>query len=81
MSRDVPDVLQKILARKSEEIAERSAACSLAELEAQIAQGGAPRDFAGAMRSADPRTGPRRRCKIADLCPASARATGSDHVV
>ncbi|MEM1402843.1 MAG: indole-3-glycerol phosphate synthase TrpC [Pseudomonadota bacterium] len=52
MSRDVPDVLQKILARKREEVAERSATCSLTELEAQFADGNGPRDFAGALRSA-----------------------------
>jgi hypothetical protein len=43
----VPTVLEKILARKAEEVAERSARVSLAELERQSAD--APRGFANAL--------------------------------
>lgn len=41
----VPTVLQKILARKAEEVAERRARVSLAELEAQAKVADAPRGF------------------------------------
>ncbi len=39
----VPTVLEKILARKAEEVAERRARVSLAELEAQAKAADAPR--------------------------------------
>ncbi|QOQ75049.1 indole-3-glycerol phosphate synthase TrpC [Pseudomonas poae] len=45
----VPTVLEKILARKAEEVAERRARVSLAELEAQAKIADAPRGFAKAM--------------------------------
>ncbi|KRP63418.1 indole-3-glycerol phosphate synthase TrpC [Pseudomonas trivialis] len=45
----VPTVLQKILARKAEEVAERRARVSLAELEAQAKVADAPRGFANAL--------------------------------
>ena len=45
----VPTVLEKILARKAEEVAERRARVSLAELEAQAKRAEAPRDFANAL--------------------------------
>ncbi|MEO8489394.1 MULTISPECIES: indole-3-glycerol phosphate synthase TrpC [unclassified Pseudomonas] len=45
----VPTVLEKILARKAEEVAERRARVSLAELEAQAKLADAPRGFAKAM--------------------------------
>ena len=45
----VPTVLEKILARKAEEVAERRARVSLAELEAQAKTAGAPRGFANAL--------------------------------
>mgnify|MGYP000380346167 CR=1 FL=1 len=45
----VPTVLQKILARKVEEVAARRASVSLAELEALAAAADAPRGFAKAM--------------------------------
>ena len=45
----VPTVLEKILARKAEEVAERRARVSLAELEAQAKSAEAPRGFANAL--------------------------------
>ena len=45
----VPTVLEKILARKVEEVAERSARVSLAELERMAAVADAPRGFAKAL--------------------------------
>lgn len=45
----VPTVLQKILARKAEEVAERRARVSFAELEAQARAADAPRGFAAAL--------------------------------
>jgi indole-3-glycerol phosphate synthase len=45
----VPTVLEKILARKAEEVAERRARVSLAELEAQAKAADAPRGFAKAL--------------------------------
>ncbi|MDC7831346.1 MULTISPECIES: indole-3-glycerol phosphate synthase TrpC [Pseudomonas] len=47
----VPTVLQKILARKAEEIAELKARTSLAELEAQTRAADAPRGFARALQA------------------------------
>ncbi|KRP81678.1 indole-3-glycerol phosphate synthase TrpC [Pseudomonas lactis] len=46
---NVPTVLEKILARKAEEVAERRARVSLAELEAQVKAADAPRGFANAL--------------------------------
>lgn len=45
----VPTVLEKILARKAEEVAERRSRVSLAELEAQAKIAAAPRGFANAL--------------------------------
>ena len=45
----VPTVLEKILARKAEEVAARRAIVSLAELEQQAARADAPRGFAKAL--------------------------------
>ncbi|MGN7440412.1 indole-3-glycerol phosphate synthase TrpC [Pseudomonas lactis] len=45
----VPTVLEKILARKAEEVAERRARVSLAELEAQTKSADAPRGFANTL--------------------------------
>ena len=45
----VPTVLEKILARKAEEVAERRARVGLAELEAQAKSANAPRGFANAL--------------------------------
>ncbi|WP_312378052.1 indole-3-glycerol phosphate synthase TrpC [Pseudomonas oryzihabitans] len=47
----VPTVLQKILARKAEEIAQLKARASLAELEAQARAADAPRGFARALQA------------------------------
>lgn len=47
----VPTVLQKILSRKAEEIAELKARTSLAELEAQARAADAPRGFARALQA------------------------------
>ncbi len=44
-----PDILKKILARKGEEIAERSASVSMADLEQQVAAADSVRPFVGAM--------------------------------
>ncbi len=43
------DILKRILARKAEEVAERSTRVPLAELQAQIADAAAPRGFANAI--------------------------------
>lgn len=50
MSIKVPTVLEKIIARKVEEVAERRASVSLAELERRVAAADAPRGFAQALR-------------------------------
>lgn len=44
-----PDILQKILKRKAEEIAERSARISMRELSARVAEMPKPRDFVAAI--------------------------------
>ena len=49
MSSGVPDVLRKICARKVEEVAERRAQASVADLEARIAEQSPPRGFANAL--------------------------------
>jgi len=55
----VPDVLVRILADKAREVAERSAAVSLAEMERRAAAMGEPRDFTAALcdKVAEGRTG------------------------
>jgi indole-3-glycerol phosphate synthase len=45
------DVLQRILATKREEVAEASAAVSLAQIKAQAGTAGEPRDFSGSIRA------------------------------
>ena len=49
--KDTPDILQRIVARKAEEIAERSAAVPLATLESRAAAADPPRGFAAALRT------------------------------
>jgi indole-3-glycerol phosphate synthase len=46
---DIPDILQKILRRKAEEIAARAAQCPLAEMIARSAGAAPPRGFANAL--------------------------------
>jgi indole-3-glycerol phosphate synthase len=46
---DTPTILKKILGRKEQEIAERSAIVSLEQLKQQVAQASAPRGFSAAM--------------------------------
>ena len=50
VKRDVPDILKNILARKLEEIAERSATTSMDTLKEQIVDADAPRGFVSAMK-------------------------------
>lgn len=50
MSGDTPDVLRRILARKAEEVAERSARVALDALRSRVAGAPAARDFVGALR-------------------------------
>ncbi len=49
----VTDILQKIVAKKREEIAEAKSRCSLAELESQLPGAAPVRDFVSALRQAD----------------------------
>ena len=65
----VPTVLEKILARKAEEVAERRARVSLAELEAQAKAADAPRGFADALIA---------QAKLAATKPAQAVAPASN---
>lgn len=51
MSHKVPTVLKKILARKQEEIAERSSAVSIAELKEQCEKADSPRGFVRALQA------------------------------
>ena len=44
------DILNKIIATKHEEVAAARGVKSMAQLEAEIAQQGAPRDFVAAIR-------------------------------
>ncbi len=50
MSGGIPDILEKILGRKREEIAERSARRPQGELEARLADASPPRGFVAALR-------------------------------
>ena len=51
MSPDTPDILKKILARKAEEISERSARAGMRELSERAASMPPPRPFASALRA------------------------------
>lgn len=64
----VPTVLEKILHRKQEEIAERQARVSLAELQQALAQADAPRGFARALQAQAAR---RQPAVIAEVKKAS----------
>lgn len=64
----LPSVLDKIVARKIEEVAERRARVSLAELEALAKQADAPRGFAQALRD---RVARREAAVIAEVKKAS----------
>ncbi|NLJ12748.1 MAG: indole-3-glycerol-phosphate synthase TrpC, partial [Gammaproteobacteria bacterium] len=46
----IPTVLEKIVARKHEEVALRKQVVSISELQAQAAQASAPRGFARALQ-------------------------------
>jgi indole-3-glycerol phosphate synthase len=48
---DTPDILKKIVARKHEEVAERSARASLAQLERRLEAADAPRGFVAAVQA------------------------------
>lgn len=64
----VPTVLEKILARKAEEVAERRARVGLAEVEVLARQAGAPRGFARALQE---RAARRQPAVIAEIKKAS----------
>ena len=51
MANDTPDILKRILARKAEEITERSQRVSMRELGSRIEDMPAPRPFADALRA------------------------------
>lgn len=51
INEDVPDILKKILERKLEEIAERSALTSIESLKEQLAGADAPRGFVAALKA------------------------------
>jgi len=63
-----PTILRKILDRKAEEVAERSAKVSLGQLDAEIASQSAPRGFASALRA---RAGAGDAAVIAEVKKAS----------
>jgi len=63
-----PDILEKILQRKAEEVAERSAQVSLAELERRARAASAPRGFAAAI---DQRVANKQLAVIAEIKKAS----------
>lgn len=52
MSRELPDILQKILARKAEQVAERTAREGIEALRRRAAAADAPRGFVAALRAA-----------------------------
>ena len=64
----IPTVLEKILARKAEEVAERSARASLAEVEALARAADAPRGFARALQE---RVARKQAAVIAEIKKAS----------
>lgn len=66
----VPTVLEKILARKVEEVAERSARVGLAELERMAKAADAPRGFANAMLAQAKRKQPAVIAEIKKASPS-----------
>ena len=68
----VPTVLEKILARKAEEVAERRARVSLAELEGLAKSADAPRGFANALIKQAKEKQPAVIAEIKKLHPARA---------
>ena len=66
--RDTPDILKKILARKAEEIAARSRAVSMHELQQQAATADAPRGFIKALQQ---KTAAGQAAVIAEIKKAS----------
>ncbi len=68
MPPDTPDILKKILARKAEEITERSTRVSMRELGERVASMPPPRSFADALRA---RIGEGRAAVIAEMKRAS----------
>lgn len=64
----IPTILQNIIARKHEEVADRKGRLSLADLERTAASAGAPRGFAAAMQRA---AGAKRPAVIAEVKKAS----------
>ena len=68
MPPDTPDILRKILARKAEEITERSARVSMRELGVRVAGMPPPRPFADALRA---RVDEGRAAVIAEIKRAS----------
>ncbi len=68
----LPDVLEKILARKAEEVAERRVATSLSDLEARIrVQAGSGHDPRGFVRAVDARVTAGQAAVIAEVKKAS----------
>ncbi|WOJ92990.1 indole-3-glycerol phosphate synthase TrpC [Congregibacter variabilis] len=70
MSSSIPDVLQKILARKAEEIRERKAHASLADLEATIATQEPARGFTAAMQRCAARAMPAVIAEVKKASPS-----------
>lgn len=68
MTANAPTILRRILARKAEEVAQRSQSVSLASLESRISEQSAPRGFAAAL-AANVRAG--RPAVIAEVKKAS----------
>ncbi|OEC33432.1 indole-3-glycerol phosphate synthase [Pseudomonas cuatrocienegasensis] len=66
----LPTVLEKILARKAEEVAERRALVSLADLEAEARQADAPRGFARALLEQAKRKAPAVIAEIKKASPS-----------
>jgi len=66
----IPTVLEKILARKAEEVAERRGQVSLAELETRAAQADTPRGFAQALQERAARKSPAVIAEVKKASPS-----------